>query len=1060
MISACVYLFLTAGSWLDKDGPLPITNSIEVEVWAKHPMLQNPVAISHDPYGRLYVTEANRRKTVDLDVRNMRDLEPAPWPALDYSIQSIEERRSILQEYLAVNSPHNNPWMKDYDGDGKKDWLDLKAKTERVNLLEDTNGDGVADKATIFAEDFNTELTGTAGGVLWHQGKVYFTVIPDLWLLEDKDKDGVADQRESLVTGHGVHIGQGGHDLHGLTVGPDGRIYWSVGDKGINVTSKEGRHFFYPNQGLVMRSEPDGSNFEVFAMGLRNCQELSFDNFGNLFCVDNDGDFKGERERLLYVTRDSDTGWRINWQFNHTNKWAKSQRLPEYNPWMEEGLHVPHFEGQAAYITPPLANYSDGPAGFIKNPGTALSEAYEDYYFLTQFPGQKITAFQLQPKGAAFEMVNEHNFQGGFMATGFSFGPEGALYVADWAGNWEPNSEGAIVKLDVVENERHPLRALTKQLIQTDIASLSTDSLLTLLTYSDRRVRQRAQFELVARKETALLHRTALDNSTALLARVHALWGMGQLARAITLTNSVAIADLLQDSNSQVVIQTLRLIAEAPALFADSEEAVIALLQNENLQVRFHAGQTLGHIGTEQAIEPLFELLASEQGKDPFIRHGAVTGLAGIGYENTLQTAVSHPSNSVRLGAVLALRRLKSIHTQDFLADEDPLIVLAAARAIHDDFGIPDAMPALARILNETPHYSNEALMRRVLNANLRLGEERHANEVLTFFQSDKGNRELKQEALDILLTWSRPPMLDRVERRHRDIEPRASSLIPTLLNQRFSDLFATGSRANDLSIKLLQHYNIPIEPGMLQQRLADASRSTNERIEIFNVLVNQSRERKAAFNTAFASNDINLKIRALDAQLTHDESAAIKQISHVLNNSSNLLQRQHAISLLANIQSRNGLKILSGLVEQLEQDRIDHTEQLDVFLAATAHPQFEKSLEAVWQDAGPGAQAPYAFSSYGGNAIQGETVFLTHAAAQCIRCHAVKEGDGSNVGPILQGIGSKFDRGYLLESLVSPSATIAEGFGDDGSISVMPPMGGLLSPQELRDLMAYLTTL
>ena len=237
-------------------------------------------------------------------------------------------------------------------------------------------------------KNFNTEVTGTAGGVLWFNDRVYFTVIPDLWVLDDTNADDKADKKEILITGHGVHIGQGGHDLHGLTVGPDGRIYWSVGDKGINITSKEGKHFFYPNQGVIMRSEPDGSNFEVFAYGLRNCQELSFDTYGNLFCVDNDGDFKGERERLVYVTQDSDTGWRINWQYNHTNQWASDQKLPAYNPWMDEDLSVPHFDEQAAYITPTLQNYSDGPAGFIRNPGTALSREYRNHYFLTQFPGK------------------------------------------------------------------------------------------------------------------------------------------------------------------------------------------------------------------------------------------------------------------------------------------------------------------------------------------------------------------------------------------------------------------------------------------------------------------------------------------------------------------------------------------------------------------------------------------------------------------------------------------------------------------------------------------------
>ena len=90
---------LSAFSNNSKDTPLSI-NNLQVTLWAKQPMLKNPVAISHDPEGRLYVTEANRRKSVDLDVRNMKGLEPVIWPALDYSLQSVEERRTLLKKYF------------------------------------------------------------------------------------------------------------------------------------------------------------------------------------------------------------------------------------------------------------------------------------------------------------------------------------------------------------------------------------------------------------------------------------------------------------------------------------------------------------------------------------------------------------------------------------------------------------------------------------------------------------------------------------------------------------------------------------------------------------------------------------------------------------------------------------------------------------------------------------------------------------------------------------------------------------------------------------------------
>ena len=1024
-------------------------NNLEVSLWAKQPMLKNPVAISHDHQGRLYVTEANRRKSTDLDVRNMKGLEPIPWPALDYSLTSVEERRTLLKTYFDPMNGMEHPWLKDFDGDGTKHWIDLQQKTERVHRIVDTNGDGVADESSVFAEGFNTEVTGTAGGVLWFDDKVYFTVIPDLWLLQDADHDGKADQRESLITGHGVHIGQGGHDLHGLTLGPDGRIYWSIGDKGINITSQEGQHFYYPNQGVVMRSEPDGSRFEVFAHGLRNCQELSFDNYGNLFCVDNDGDFKGERERLVYVTQGSDTGWRINWQHNHTESWAESQRLPHYNPWMNEGLSIPHFDEQAAYITPTLKNYSDGPAGFIRNPGTALSEAYEDHYFLTQFPGQLITSFQLRPSGASFEMFNESTFFEGFMATGLSFSPDGSLFVADWAGNWEPTEDGAIFKIDVKDADRHSLRDSTEILIRGDIEAHSTSMLLALLAYPDQRVRLNAQFELVERNAYRELLRVATDHQNEQLARIHSIWGLGQIARTGTFREPISLRVLLNDSDPQIRIQACKMIAEAPFLFDWYENELILLLKDPEPHVRFHAAMGLSFIGTDNSIPALFELLESNNNSDPFIRHAAISALTGINEQAELLRARSHSSRAVRRGVVVALRRLKDPSISAYLQDEDPLVILEAARAIHDDFGIPEALPDLAAILPEHQHTDHEALTRRILNANLRTGGMDELRAVLHVALSPESPASLRAEALDIAITWHRPPVLDRVERRYRQLPERNRADIVAVVEEMLPDLLAIESSSIKKRVfTLIKEYDIPWNPKSLQKLLADESRPALERSEALELLTSQSKERRKAFKTAFNSESDSLRTNALAVLAKHDEKEVVKRIQEVLKSSGSTSERQAAYTLLGTLNTELAEHTLAPWVDLLLAGEVPPVEQLDVFLAASNYDRFTNQLSS---------KRAFSYTLQGGNAARGEDIYLNHPTAQCIRCHSMQE-QGSQVGPNLQGIGDTASRAYLLEALIEPNASFAPGFQSD--VSAMPSMEYLLTPGELRDLIEYLSQL
>ena len=111
-----------------------------------------------------------------------------------------------------------------------------------------------------------------------------------------------------------------------------------------------------------------------------------------------------------------------------------------------------------------------------------------------------------------------------------------------------------------------------------------------------------------------------------------------------------------------------------------------------------------------------------------------------------------------------------------------------------------------------------------------------------------------------------------------------------------------------------------------------------------------------------------------------------------------------------------------------------------------------------AWIATQPSADATAAFATAleGGDAERGREIVNYHSAAACLRCHVVA-GTGGHAAPSLEGVATRHDRRGLLQSLVEPNAVVAQGFGP---VSAMPAMDKLLTPREIRDVVAYLSTL
>ena len=204
-----------------------VPDDISVTLAAAEPMLANPVAFAFDNQGRLYVCETFRQKRGVEDNRFH-----GHWLDDDLAAQTVEDRAAYIEKHLGEKA------------------IEYTRHDDRIRLLVDNDRDGIFDDAAVFADGFNQLLAGTGAGVLPFRGNVYYTNIPHLWLLRDTDNDNQADERTALHSGYGVRFAFRGHDMHGLVVGHDGKIYFSIGDRGLNVKTDD-RHFVNPSSGAV-----------------------------------------------------------------------------------------------------------------------------------------------------------------------------------------------------------------------------------------------------------------------------------------------------------------------------------------------------------------------------------------------------------------------------------------------------------------------------------------------------------------------------------------------------------------------------------------------------------------------------------------------------------------------------------------------------------------------------------------------------------------------------------------------------------------------------------------
>ncbi len=977
---------------------MKIPAGMQKELVAGEPLFANPVAFCFDNTGRIFVAETFRQgKGVEDNRSHMY------WLSDDLAAQTVEDRAAYMRKHA-----------------GKKGIGEYTEHADQVRLLVDRDGDGKMDQGTVFAGGFNDLLDGTGASVLFYKDALYYTCIPNLWRFQDTNGDGEAEKREVLHRGYGVRFAFRGHDLHGLTVGPDGKIYFSIGDRGYNVTTPEGT-IADPEAGAVFRCNADGSELEVFARGLRNPQELAFDQYGNLFTGDNNSD-SGDKARFVHVVEDGDSGWRMAYQY-----------LPDRGPWNREKLWHPYHEHQPAYIVPPIANLANGPSGLAYYPGTGMPERYHNHFFLCEFRGGSansgVLSFELEPDGAFFELGPVEQTLWSVLATDVDFGPDNGLYVLDWVNGWHGVGKGRIYRVTDPELAQKPVVAETKALLAEGMKQRDAQELLDLLAHANMRVRLAAQFELADRGAQSIpaLEQVALK-ADAQLARIHALWGLGQIARSQPKALA-SLPNLLKDSDAEIRAQAAKLLGDHGQ--KQSATALISLLADSSSRVRFFAAQSLGKLGVPEALAPLAEMLRANADRDPVLRHGGVMGLVGTGDVRGLVELGQDESPAVRTAAVVALRRLAAPEVAQFLNDSNGHVVDEAARAIHD-LPITAALPELAAMIGNT-EISSDALLRRVLNANFRLGGAENARALAEFAARTSVPAPLRVEAIAMLADWRQPSPNDRVLNLWRPLAERDVHVAADALRSVLPQLMAAGPNVRSEAIKTAAKYRIGEIGSALVLLAKDRSLPASQRVEAFEALaVLDDPQLEAVVRHSLNDPSPEMRAAVRNALASLRPAEAIEPLQRAVE-SGTVLEQQSALATLTTIADPRANEVLAAWIDRLRAGSVPAEIQLDLLEAAQKRKgktkQLRESLAAY--EASQGQDDPaaeYQVALAGGDAERGRQIFFHRVQVSCVRCHTVGD-EGGEVGPSLTKIGAEKDRQYLLDAIVLPNKAIAKGF-------------------------------
>ena len=1062
---------------------------LSVRLVADSSQVAHPVAFAVDDFGRVFVAETFRyldHKGGWADIRHRMD-----WMDEDLACRSLTDRRALYERRLGAEM---SGWTQ---------------ATERVRLLEDPDEHGVFRRSSIFAAGFSDMLDGTIAGLLPMRDRVYVANVPTLWVLQGAQLPQ-STGRTPLQTGFGVRLGYLGHDLHGLVWGPDGRLYFSLGDRGARVEKDGALIANIPDTGGVFRCEADGSNLELYATGLRNPQELAFDAYGNLWTCDNNAD-RGDKARWVWVLPGGDSGWRVGYQhLNHP--------VP-LGAWTAEKIWYPPHPDQAGHIVPPVAHLAQGPSGVAAHPGTGLPRQFTGQFLVCDSLGERggIYAVTVRKKGAGFEMLPPEKFLWSTPSNDVDFAPDGSVLFCTWTGGIGPTSSGALYRVESAGLRDDPLARSTAAILALDPATAEVATLGAWLEHPDMRVRRQAQFELVRRGPPAVdVFRNCIRTSGSPLARITSAWGFAQLQRLRQIPLPEEFVSWAGDTDAEFRTVVARIMGECRP--PEAANTLVAMLRDPDDHVKLWAALALVEVRDPVATAPLADLAVASGDADPWLRHALSSALAACAKpEDLIAWQALETPEPLRRVALIALRKAHHPGVAEFLDDSSPMIVADAARAIYEERILP-AFAALAGCdpeqTLEAPwaHVYRDPLLRRWMHVNLRIGTPEHAGRIARFATDSRFTEPLRAEAISLLTDWHIARPFDGVEGLYFepglfDRDPEAAASQSATVAKVLAD------RATPESVLLAALDFAAAHPaGLFEPALRDTVDSADHppaiRAKAFEALLRIDGGAHAERVRGYLRSPVSELRRSAISSLSQLPADERLPIVRTILDAGDVKDSQTAIRVLGTSRDAGAFDVLAQLVDGYLAGTLAPALMLDVREAIDRHGDTARELSgklaaAVTARESEDAMGRWIDAVEGGDPDAGQAVFLNRSDLSCVRCHQPPDA-AQRVGPSLDDVGARLSRRQILQSIVRPSDDFAKGYEtvtlilNDGTVvtgllqeefpdrvvlrtavgrtmtieageidertkgvSLMPEgLGDRMALRDVRDLVAYLATL